>query len=301
MTTSLQPGDPIEGFTIEDCLHAGGNGYIYRVKPPAGIDPPFPLVMKVPGIGPGEPALGVVSFEIEQTILPRLTGPFVPQVVAVGALDVHPFIVMEQVLGEGLAQIAERAPLPADDVASIGAAMADAVHGVHQQEVIHFDLKPENIIVRSSGQAVLLDFGFARHERYPDLLAEQITFAAGSAAYVSPEQLQNNRSDSRSDLFALGVLLFQLATGELPFGEPETYAGMRDRLWREPVPLRAVRPDCPHWLQEVVLHLLEIEATRRYSSAAHVAFDLRHPELEDNVWKVEKRPPPSDEELGVGD
>src|SRR5436305_11074147 len=94
---------------------------------------------------------------------------------------------MEQVLGEGLAQIAERAPLPADDVASIGAAMADAVHGVHQQEVIHFDLKPENIIVRSLGQAVLLDFGFARHARYPDLLAEQITFAAGSAAYVSPD------------------------------------------------------------------------------------------------------------------
>jgi len=278
VATSLKPGDRIEGFTIESCSHVGGNGYVYRVKPPAGIDPPFPLMMKVPGIGRGEPPLGVVSFEIEQTILPRLTGPFVPQVVAVGGFDVHPFIVMEEILGEGLAQIAERTPLPIDQVAAIGAAIADAVHGIHQQEVIHFDLKPENVIVRANGEAVLLDFGFARHAHYPDLLAEQITFAAGSAAYVSPEQLQKNRNDSRSDLFSLGVLLYQLATGELPFGEPETYAGMRDRLWRAPQPPRSIRADIPPWLQEVILHCLERYPGRRYQTAAHIAFDLRHPD-----------------------
>jgi eukaryotic-like serine/threonine-protein kinase len=278
VTASHKPGEAIEGYTVERCLHVGGNGYVYRVKPPPGTDAPFPLVMKVPGIGRGEPPIGVVSFEIEQTIHPRLTGSSVPRVVAIGELEVHPFIVMEEIQGEGLAHIAERAPLPIAEVASIGAAIADALHSIHQQEVIHFDLKPENVMLRPSGEAVLLDFGFARHAHYPDLLAEQAAFAAGSAGYVSPEQLQRNRSDSRSDLFALGVILFQLTTGELPFGEPETYTGMRDRLWRAPPPPRSIRADTPPWLQEIILRCLERRPERRYKTAAHIAFDLRHPE-----------------------
>jgi len=293
VTTSLKPDDRIDGFRIVNCSHVGGNGYIYRVKPPPDIEPPFPLMMKLPGIGRGEPPLGVVSFEIEQTILPRMTGPFVPQVVAVGQDDVHPFIVMEEIFGEGLAQIVERAPLPIDRVAAIGAAIADALHGIHQQQVIHFDLKPENVIIRANGEAVLLDFGFARHAHYPDLLAEQITFAAGSAAYVSPEQLQKNRSDSRSDLFALGVLIYQLATGELPFGEPETYAGMRDRLWRAPRPPRSIRADVPPSLQEVILRCLERYAKDRYQTAAHIAFDLRHPDQVPITQRAALRADPS--------
>jgi nucleotide-binding universal stress UspA family protein len=124
----------------------------------------------------------------------------------------------------------------------------------------------------------VLDFGYAHHARYPDLLAEQQHFAAGSAPYVSPEQLRNDRSDPRSDLFALGVLLYELATGEQPFGAPTTYAGMRDRLWRAPAPPRSIDDGVPPWLQEVILRCLEPAAAARYQSAAHLAFDLRHPD-----------------------
>lgn len=278
MPTQIHAGEDVDGFKIEGCLHAGGNGYVYRVTPPPERPSAFPLVMKVPGIGPGEPTLGVVSFEVEQTILPLLSGPHVPRVVASGDLSERPFLVMEEIRGESLAKITSVAPLPANEVARIGAALADAVHSVHRQHVIHFDLKPENFILRPSGAAVLLDFGFARHAHYPDLLAEETTFAAGSAAYVSPEQLQSNRSDPRSDIFALGALLYELATGVAPFGEPATYTGMRDRLWRVPAPPRSLRPDVPPWLQEIILNCLEKRAERRYASAAHVAFDLRHPD-----------------------
>jgi serine/threonine protein kinase len=163
-------------------------------------------------------------------------------------------------------------------VAKIGAAIADAIHSIHAQEVIHLDLKPENILLRPSGEAVLLDFGFARHARYPDLLGEEMHFAAGSAAYVSPEQLQDDRTDPRSDLYALGVLVYELATGSQPFGQPQSLAGMRDRIWRDPAPPRAVNAKVPPWLQEVILHCLEHDASLRYQSAAHVALDLRHPE-----------------------
>ncbi|HYQ98566.1 MAG TPA: bifunctional serine/threonine-protein kinase/universal stress protein [Casimicrobiaceae bacterium] len=278
MATQIRTGDSVDGFVVEECLHAGGTAYLYRVRPPDGHAPGFPLLMKVPGVGPGEPTIGVESFEIEQTILPRLSGPHVPRVVAVGEDAMRPYLVMEEIAGEGLAAIVGRGAQAAANVARIGAALADAVHSVHRQHVIHLDLKPENFIVRPDGTAVLLDFGFARHEHYPDLLAEGDAFAAGSAAYVSPEQLQGNRADLRSDVFALGVILYELAIGEPPFGEPATFTGMKDRLWRIPTPPRSIVPDTPPWLQEIILHCLETRAERRYASAAHVAFDLRHPD-----------------------
>lgn len=270
----IRPGTVIDGFAVGERLHAGGNGYIFRVNADSGP----PVLMKVPGIGRGEPTLGVVSFEIERAILPALSGPHVPRVVALGSDPTRPYIVMEEIIGEGLAGIVARAPLALDEVARIGAAIADAVHAVHRQDVVHHDLKPENCILRANGEAVLLDFGYARHGRYPDLLAEGQHYAAGSAAYVSPEQLRGVRGDPRSDVFALGVLLYQLATGELPFGEPATYAGMRDRLWRAPPPPRMHVPTLPPWLQEVILHCLELDPDRRMPAAAHVAFDLRHPD-----------------------
>lgn len=278
MMERLEPGAVVDGFTIGDCIHKGGTGSIYRVTPARDHDPGFPVVMKVPPIGVGHPTLGIISFEMELMILPTLAGRYVPRFVAAGDLTTTPYIAMEWIDGAPLTTSTERAPLAPDEVARIGATLADAVHSVHQQDVIHLDLKPENFILRPSGEAVLIDFGFARHAHYPDLLAEEKDFAAGSAAYVSPEQLQANRSDPRSDLFALGALLYELATGEPPFGEPKTMAGMRDRLWRVPTPPRAINPAVPPWLQEIILHCLEPMAAQRYQSAAHIAFDLRNPE-----------------------
>jgi len=274
----VRVGAVIDGYRIDACAHKGGMGSIFRVTAPAEKDPGFPIVMKAPLLGRGESSIGIESFEMEQMILSSLSGQHVPRFVASGDVTATPYIVMEWIEGQPLSELVARAPLPADEVARIGAALADALQSVHTQEVIHLDVKPENFILRPSGEAVLLDFGFARHARYPDLLAEEQQFAAGSAAYVSPEQMLDDRSDPRSDLFALGVLLYELATGELPFGQPETLAGMRDRLWREPAPPRAVNAQVPPWLQEVILHCLEHDVAARYPSAAHIALDLRHPE-----------------------
>lgn len=278
MRDRVESGATIDGYRIGKCLHRGGTGSIHLVEAPAHRDPGFPLVMKVPRLGRGEPTIGIESFEMEQMILPALSGPHVPRFVATGDVTATPYIVMERIEGAPLAKLVADAPLPPEDVARIGAALADAVQSVHAQDVVHLDLKPENFMLRPAGEAVLLDFGFARHAHYPDLLGEEQHFAAGSAAYVSPEQLRDDRSDPRSDLYALGVLLYELATGKQPFGEPETLAGMRDRLWREPVPPRAINAAVLPWLQEVILHCLEHDAAARYQSAAHIALDLRHPD-----------------------
>ena len=273
----LVPGAEYGGFRIEERIHAGGAGYVYRVSPLSGAAPPWPLVMKVPAVGPGEPAVGLVGFEMELMIHPALAGPHVPRVHAAGNLHTSAFLVMERIDGTSLAAFRERAPLAVEDVATLGAALADALQSLHAQGAIHHDVKPENAIVRADGSMVLIDFGFARHADYPDLLAEEREFEAGSAAYVSPEQLRGRRDDSRSDLYALGAMLYELATGEAPFGWPKTLSGLRDRLWRAPTPPRALRKGIPPWLQEVVLRCLEADPAERYQSAAQVAFDLRHP------------------------
>ena len=109
-------------------------------------------------------------------------------------------------------------------------------------------------------------------------MREEFRVPFGTAPYMSPEQLRGVRDDPRSDLFALGVLLYFFSTGERPFGEAERLGGMRRRLWRDPVPPRALRADYPPWLQEIVLRCLEVEPAWRYPTAAQLAFELGHPE-----------------------
>jgi eukaryotic-like serine/threonine-protein kinase len=268
-----EPGERIDGFLVGEQIHAGGMGVIHRVT---RDDLPFPALMKVPRLGPGEPASSVISFEVEQTVLAALSGPHLPRFVAAGDLTVRPYLVMEEVLGRSLAEWTARAPLPPAEVARLGMAVATALDALHRQDAIHLDLKPSNVILRDDGTAVLIDLGLAHHAHYPDLLAEEYRRPIGSAPYLSPEQVVGVRSDPRSDLFALGVALYELATGRLPFGTPGP-GGLRRRLWYSPVPPRALAPAVPEPLQEVILACLEPDAARRPATAAQVAFDLAHP------------------------
>lgn len=282
MTERVEPNTIVDGFAIGERLHAGGMGDLYRATVAGSARP---LIMKVPRFGPGG-SESLVSFETEAMILPSLEGPYVPAFVAAGELTRTPYLVMELVEGQTLEEKISAGPLPPSEVASIGAAFADALHSLHQQGVVHLDVKPANVILRADGSAVLIDFGLAHHERYPDLLAEETRVAAGSAPYVSPEQLLGRRNDRRSDLFALGVVLYEAVTGKLPYGEPDS--DVRNRFWLDPAPPATLAPDVPPPLQEVILRCLEPRAEHRYQSAAHVAFDLRHPEQVELTTRASK-------------
>lgn len=275
----MEPGTLLDGFLVEDCLHSGGMAHIYRVHYAEGAsDPGFPMVMKVPRMTAGDGAETILSFEVEHQIMQVVTGPHVPRFVAAGDLANVPYLVMEYVPGQTLQQIMDEGRrLGASDVARLGATMARAAHSLHKQNVVHLDLKPANVLITPEAKAVLLDFGLSCHAHYPDLLAEELRKAVGSPVWIAPEQVVGVRGDPRSDIFAIGVMLYELATGELPFGNPQTVAGLRQRLWMDPPPPRKLRPDLPEWLQEVVLRCLEPEAANRYASAAHLAFDLSHP------------------------
>ena len=269
----LEAGQLVDGFRLVEPLQAGGMANFWRVTH-GGND--LPMVMKIPLLRAGEDPLTIVGYEVEQMILPRLSGPHVPRFVAAGDFE-RPYIVMEFIAGTTVKALLEKTPLPPDEVAAIGAKIAFALHDIHRQHVIHLDLKPSNVILRGN-DAVLIDFGLSRHDQLPDLVQEETEGPVGTGAYVAPEQVLGERSDPRSDLFALGVMLYFLATGERPFGEPQRAENWRRRLWRDPTPPRGLNPAVPPWLQEIILRGLEVDPEARYATAAQLAFDLQHPD-----------------------
>jgi nucleotide-binding universal stress UspA family protein len=271
----IGPGSEIDGFRLGEIMHVGTMASIYRLEGGAG---PLPLIMKLPRLGPGERSVNVIAFEVCRMVLGALAqGPHHPTLVAFGELETTPYLVMEYIEGVRLSDWVRRAPIEPEEIARLGSSLALALHDLHRQGVVHLDLKPTNVLYRPSGEAVLIDFGLAHHSHYPDLLAEELRFPVGNWVYMAPEQVLGVRCDPRSDVYALGALLYELATGKLPFGHPRSSSELRQRLRRDAVPPRVLAPATPPWLQEIILRCLELDARDRYASAAELAFDLGSP------------------------
>lgn len=278
----FQTGELVDGFVIDALLHAGGMAHIYSVhSAQSQAQPDFALILKMPRMTAGDGAENLIGFEIEKQILSSLKGICAPRFVAAGDISTLPYLVMEYVPGQTLQQWMDKVPLAqrsVNAIARMGASLAQAAHALHQQEVCHLDLKPANVLLKDSGGVVLLDFGLSCHALYPDLLAEEMRKAVGSPIWIAPEQVVGVRGDPRSDVFAIGVMLYELCTGELPFGNPQTTAGLRQRLWMQAPPPRSLNANVPPWMQEIIMRCLEPQADQRYASAAHLAFDLTYPE-----------------------
>ena len=284
-------GSRIDGFCLGEMIHAGSMATIHRL---AGAHGPLPLIMKIPRLGPGERAVNVIGFEVCRMVLGALAqSVHHPTLVAYGDVETTPYLVMEFVEGERLNEMLARAPMPPEEIARLGSALALALHDLHRQDVVHLDLKPTNVLYRASGEAVLIDFGLAHHGHYPDLLAEELRFPVGNWVYMSPEQIVGVRDDPRSDIYALGGILYELTTGRLPFGRPRSVAALRARLYRDPLPPRAIAPATPEWLQEIILRCLEVDARDRHASAEQLAFDLaNHAAVAPTARGSRRRPDP---------
>jgi len=291
LDTSKLPaiGSEIDGFRLLEKIYDGGMALIYRVSK-AGID--MPLIMKIPKLAFGNHPACYVGFEVEQMILEKLSGPHVPTFVAKGDLAEQPYLVMEYIEGPALHDRLNQDGPGIESGTTWVVALADALHDLHRQDVVHLDIKPANVSFRPDGTAVIIDFGLARHAHLPDLIEESFHDPMGTAAYISPEQVLFVRGDPRSDIFAMGVILYQCVTGRLPFGNPVSTFGVRLRLYLDPIPPRVIQPDISPALQEVILHCLEVRAENRYASAAQVAFELMHPGhvmLTDRALRVQTR------------
>jgi non-specific serine/threonine protein kinase/protein-serine/threonine kinase len=269
--TRIEEGDVIDGFTLGMLAHTGGMAKLYEVTHP---DHAGPLLMKVPRIGSGTDPATIVGFEMELMILPRISGPHVPRFVARGDFSSQPYIVVERLPGKSLYPLLERLPCSQPEVVEIAAKIATALADLHRQKVVHLDIKPSNILFRDTGEAVLVDYGLARHLELPDLMDEEFRLPYGTAPYMAPEQILGVRSDFRSDLFALGVLMYFFSTGRRPFGDPQRMNGLKKRLWWDPPPPRELNPMVSKACQEIILRCLEVDPARRYQSAAQLALDL---------------------------
>lgn len=272
--SNLQKGMVLDGFLIGELKNRGGMASLWNVTHP---DYNFPMLMKVPHLHEGEDPAAIVSFEMEQMIWPRLKGVHVPRYVASGDFSNHPYIVMELIAGKTLLQYISDLPMPYERAVDIGIKVATALDDLHRQHVIHLDIKPSNVMFRETGEAVLIDYGLAHHDQLPDLMQEEFHLPYGTAPYMAPEQILGVRNDPRSDLFALGSLIYFFTTGVRPFGQVDTLKGMKRRLWRDVVPPRKLRADYPPWLQEIVLRCLEVKPSWRHPTAAQLAFDLANP------------------------
>ena len=206
----IESGADIDGFTVGECVHRAGMATLRSVTRPELASP---LLMKIPRVSEGEDPAAIVSFEMEQMILARLSGPHVPACFDTGDFTRQPYVVIERIPGKTLYSRLGELPLGFAEAAAIAAKIATALADLHRQNVIHHDIKPSSIMFRPTGEAVLIDFGLSHHNRLPDLLQEEFRLPYGTAPYMAPERLLGMRDDPRSDLFSLGVLLYFFTTG----------------------------------------------------------------------------------------
>jgi serine/threonine-protein kinase len=172
----------------------------------------------------------------------------------------------------------EACRMPVDRALKIVLGICDALDYMHKHGVVHRDLKPENIMVDGDDRIKLIDFGIAMKEDARRLTFVNMSATLGTPDYISPEQVKGQRGDQRSDIYALGVMLYEMLTGEPPFAGPNPLAVMNERVLHDPTPARKLRPEISPQLQEILNRALEREPRHRYATASEMAWELEHPE-----------------------
>lgn len=214
-------------------------------------------------------------FRREAAIARRLDHPNIQRSLDHGDNRSHPYLVFEYVPGRSLRDVTySRLPLPTDQAADYGRQLARALVHAHQQGVAHRDLKPENVLVADDGRLLLTDFGTALLEG-----ARRVTWTAASASlgtpdYMAPEQIEGKRGDERTDVYSLGVVLYELLTGRVPFAGDNALSSMQQTLTATPDPLRKRNRAVPAALDVVVRKAINRDPARRYQHASELLADL---------------------------
>jgi serine/threonine-protein kinase len=248
------------------------------------------VVLKVPHASIAGDLAALNRYRNEIDIAVRLEHPGLQQLLSEPNA---PFMVFAYVEGESLCSYVKRhQPLPIDEVLRIGARLADTLQYVHDQGIVHRDVKPENVIIGPDGRITLMDFGIALRQASRGLTLSHLTHAVGTRGYMAPEQVRGERGDARTDVYALGVVLYELLTGAIPYPADEALEAMRKKVETDPPLVRRSRPDAPLQLEAVIYRALRRQPDQRYPSMSEMAHDLAYLDQVDLPDKYEPDEPP---------
>src|ERR1700733_10641189 len=270
---TLHPGDKLDNYRIEKLVARSGMASIYRAT---DTRDDRPVALKIPHPEAEADPLLFDRFRREEEIGKKLDHA--------GVMKVYDneerhriYMVLEWVDGRLLRQILiEQKKLPIDRAVRITLAICDVLEYIHTHGVVHRDLKPENIMIDADDHIKLIDFGIAGNEGSRRLTFAKLSNVMGTPDYISPEQVKGKRGDGRADIYATGVMLYEMLTGKMPFEGPSSLAIMNERLLNNPIPPRVADPSVTPELQEILYRALERDPANRYPTAREFIHDLEH-------------------------
>lgn len=268
----LEVGSQLDAYRIEGLVARSGMASIYRALDTRNQ---HVVALKVPHPELEADPILFDRFKRESDIGEKLNHPHVMRVLG-GEPRSRVYMVMEWCEGRLLRQILDEGRIDPARAIRITVAVLQALQYIHDHGIIHRDMKPENVMVDAQDNIKLIDFGIAGDAAARRLTYANITAALGTPNYISPEQVKGKRGDARSDIYAVGVMLYEMLTGKLPFTGSSPAQVMNDRLLNYPTPPSVLEPSISPQLQEVIYRAMERDPQNRYAQAREFAHDLEH-------------------------
>src|SRR6202045_4927033 len=270
----LNVGDKLDQYELTELIARSGMASIFKAVDRLNGQT---VAIKIPYAHFESDVVFYGRFQREEEVVRRLDHPNIIKVLT-PARKSRMYIAMEYVEGVSLrALMRDKQTLETEKALDIACQICEALVYMHSQGVVHRDLKPENILVTHEGQIKIMDFGIALDESARRLTWSGLSSTIGTPDYMAPEQVSGRRGDVRTDIYSLGVILYEMLTGNLPYSGPNVYTVMRSKTSEDPQPPSAFKSDIDPHLEEIVLHAIERSPRDRYASANEMLEDLRDP------------------------